>query len=145
MTPGAICNRAEAYPPDLIFFMSADNAAIDAMAANVCVKQCPRTCDKIVYETILQTQQHNVESDLELTLRQENASVLKVHLKRKNAYQGGMVVSTDVFTYSSTLLVNNIGGALGLFLDGTLLTVAQLVLFFVSYALKPRALASAHW
>lgn len=138
MTPKRICNRADRIPPKNLtlqeFFETQENERIDATAADDCVKRCTPECDKMVYETATLIQENYLESEKKHA-RDANVSVMSIQLRHGNVYQGGMVVSREIYIYSFTLLLNNIGGTLGLFVGGTLMTVVQLLLFFVNYML----------
>lgn len=137
MTPEDTCNQADRIPPEnwtLQEFLSTPlNEHIDAVAATDCVKQCPRRCDKFIYSTILQMQENYLESDVK-SAREVNATLLKVSLRHGNVYQAGTVISEEVYFYSFTELINNVGGTLGLFLGATLMTIVQLLLFCIKYA-----------
>lgn len=136
MTPDLTCNRAYTLPPNnwtLEKFLGTKlNERIDAEAANDCVEQCPRKCSRIIYDTILQVQQNYLASEKKAA-KEANASLIQVYLRHGNVYQGGMVVSEEIYIYSFTQLLNNIGGTLGLFVGATLMTLVQLLLFCVRY------------
>lgn len=146
MQPEDTCNWADRIPPEnwtlSEYFDTNVNAQIDAIVVNRCLKQCPRKCDKVVYDTILQEQQSFPESQLKYAKR-ANASLVQVTLRHGNVYQGGTVISEERYIYSFTQLVNNIGGTLGLFVGATLMTFVQLLLFCVTCALGMRARARA--
>lgn len=136
MTPEDICNWADRVPPDNLtlkeFFTTEVNEHIDSVAADVCVRQCPLTCEKTMYDTILHMQQSYPELELR-SAKEANASLIQVFLRHGSPYQGGMLTSQEMYSYSLTQLVNNIGGTLGLFVGATLMTFVQLLLFCISY------------
>lgn len=139
LQPWDYCNFMDDMPPGnwtlSEFFASDVNKAIDAKAATVCVEACPRECHRMIYETTLQFQAafsdaQKIKMDV---VPESNTSVLHLNLKHGAVYQGGVMVLTEMSTYSFTQLVNNIGGTLGLFVGGTIMTFAQLILFLLDY------------
>lgn len=99
---------------------------------DVCLERCPQECTRIIHQMALQSQQAlpraNTSSDSFIVLYVDHSSV----------YEGGILTITEVNTYSFTALVNNVGGTLGLFVGGTLMTLAQVVLFLVKYVMDSR-------
>lgn len=139
MIPESACNYADRRPPEnwtLEQFLESDvNERIDALAAEQCVKQCPLLCARTIYSTVLLEQQTLLDTaHAVVSAREANATVMQVMLQHGDVYQGGTLVSQEVYMYSFTQLVNNIGGALGVFVGATLMTLVQLILFCVTYA-----------
>lgn len=116
------------------FYASEDNAEIDATAADLCVRKCPRKCNRVASDTSLQIQQRFSESEMRQAM-ESNLTVLDLSIKHAAVYQGGVMELREIDTYTVTQLVNNIGGTLGLFVGGTLMTFAQLILFLIDYLL----------
>lgn len=137
--PMDTCNFMDKYPPQddtlAAFFATEENARIDSVAADVCVKACPPKCEKIIYDMSLQVQEKLPESIIR-KLEKENVTEIVVLVKHGAVYQGGMMVFSEMSTYTFTQLVNNIGGTLGLFVGGTVMTLAQLFLFVCSVTLR---------
>lgn len=137
--PEDTCNYMDRYTPENLtlqqFFSSPANARIDATTATDCVRKCPPRCDRMIYDTTLLVQDRYSESDKAAVLA-KNKTVVKVIAKHASVYQGGMIESKEVYSYTFTQLINNIGGTLGLFIGGTLMTVIQLVMAIISYAFE---------
>lgn len=137
MSPNETCNYMDRYQPRNYtlkeFFESTDNANIDSTAANDCVNACPAKCERAIFDTRLQMQQSLTGIDKK-KLQASNRTFIRVEIRHGDVYQGGTMVSKEMYSYSSTQLINNIGGTLGLFVGGTLMTLAQIVLFFVSHS-----------
>lgn len=137
--PADLCNYMDKLAPKNWtlpeFFASEENARIDAKAAEYCVTQCPRKCQRLIYSTTLQMQESFTDLDTKRLggTDNKNVSFIDIALKHGAVYQGGITVLTEMHTYSFTQLVNNVGGTLGLFVGATIMTFAQLIVFVVDY------------
>lgn len=139
--PTDYCNYMDRYLSENLtlseFFASEQNARIDAAAADDCVRQCPPPCRRVIFDTTLQLQTRFSDNG-EKTEEEEhetNSTRIEVHLKHAGVYQGGVMVLSEMITYTFTQWVNNVGGTLGLFVGATLMTFAQVVVFAINYTL----------
>lgn len=107
-------------------FQSAE-ALLDATANQECLKRCPRRCKRTVHQAYLQTSVplRNVDT--------ENSSNIAIWFEHNSFIEGGSLTLLEIRKYSFTDLVSNVGGALGVFVGGTMMTLAQVVMFFVNY------------
>lgn len=103
---------------------------VNEQILKACRQTCPRKCDRIIYESTLHStiKYHDFES----------ANAIQIYFTLNAMLEGGIWFSKQVDTYSFVQMVNNVGGALGLFIGGTIMTVAQLILFFIDYFLQKR-------
>lgn len=140
LQPWDYCNFMDPLPPEnwilSEFFASDGNSRIDAHAADVCVRQCPRECDRMIFETTLQLQASFTDAERKSWLEDRldpNISAIDLFVKHGAVYQGGVMILREMRTYTFIQLINNIGGTLGLFVGGTIMTFAQLILVAIDY------------
>lgn len=100
-----------------------------------CSKECPPTCERISFTLSLQW-----EKQLSKTLDGEfaNMTYVEFYLDHRGVSESGILTLVEVNAYSFTELINNVGGTLGLFIGGTIMTVAQVILFFVNYCVEKK-------
>lgn len=105
-----------------------------------CVRKCPYECDTMIYDV---TMRSLISEDDLITpfrmitnlARSVNMSSVAVEVQNGAAYQGGIMTLTEVSTISFTSMVSNLGGALGLFVGGTMMTFVQVILFIIKYVM----------
>lgn len=103
----------------------------------VCFEKCPRRCERQLYEATIEGEDALLGEFDEMKQidnnRESKLSITAIHITHDAMYQGGIMTIREVSSYSFTELVNNVGGTLGLFIGGTIMTFIQVVLFFVNY------------
>lgn len=100
-----------------------------------CFENCEYPCKKISYHMTLDAQYHLQDSDQwglrEVIKKRPNLSLVFLEVSHSAVLDGGVTVWTEVNTYYLSQFISNIGGALGLFVGGTVMTLAQIIMFFV--------------
>lgn len=112
-------------------------ARIAEQAKDTCYGRCSRHCERTVYEATLQGTDLNFDEfygihEME-ALKRANMTLTTFSLLNDAMRQGGVITFHEVTSYSFVELASNVGGTLGLFLGGALMTFAQVILFFVQY------------
>lgn len=145
--PTEFCNYFDPLPGKnqtvLDFFASDGRDALKSAAGQSCSRNCHQVCEKFLYEAVLDVQTPLGDFDARgatENMGSSNTSVkmLSVEVVHSAAYQGGILTLVEMNTYSFTAFVNNVGGTLGLFVGGTLMTLVQVVMFFVTWMLDKR-------
>lgn len=108
-----------------------------------CIGQCLERCDRMIYEMNLQWQA-TIEPDEHSGNDSYKQSVFQLYFEHMATYEGGIVAVTEVSTYSLFQLIDNVGGTLGLFVGGTLMTFVQLVWFCCQYSFE-KVLTGRSW
>lgn len=102
-----------------------------------CFSHCSRSCEKTINECVLIGENiAYIDTDLKKKVdasRNSNMSITAIYFLHDALHQGGVISTEEVSAYSFTELVNNVGGTLGLFVGGTVMTFAQIILFLISY------------
>lgn len=139
--PEAICN----YFNVLELANTSAEAIVQAQWKNFkskikdCHKTCPRKCDRILHEMTLEAATNFNEfrtfDEIGTLKNHSNMTVAAIYVSH-DAH--GILTAEEVNAMSFTQLVNNVGGTLGLFVGGTLMTMAQLVLFCANHACRRR-------
>lgn len=99
-----------------------------------CSQKCPVECDRIVYEISVAgtLDEANARAGVRAVSQADmaqNMSMLAIDVIHQGYTQGGIVIFTEVNTITVYGLISNLGGALGLFVGGTLMTFVQVILF----------------
>lgn len=104
----------------------------------VCVRKCPYECERVKFS--LTAKAHIDEANLPVDqqamcekARSLNMTGFAVQMMNEDFYQGGVLTLTEVTTMTLPGLISSFGGALGLFVGGTMMTFVQIVLFVVRY------------
>lgn len=132
LTPADSCNFYDFEDPSNATVTDAWLVAV----GSECTYRCPRRCERIVYYA-------SVKGEAELPLATPssflpNVSIYQITVLHDALNSGGILALKEASSYSFTELVNNIGGTLGLFIGGTIMTLPQIILFFVNYMLERR-------
>lgn len=135
--PNNCCNFLEKLDYNNLSFSEFAASNESLRIAEFCLSKCRQKCDKIIYQSSLQWQQY-LPSNLTSNFIYQNGSVPKwtyveAYIEHSANYDGEILYLKEEATYSFTELINNIGGTLGLFIGATLMTFAQIILFFVDY------------
>lgn len=101
----------------------------------ICCHRCPVKCDRTLYEAVLEGEDR-VWNAFQADKDHSNMSVTTISIHHNAVYQGGVLTTKEVRSYTFTALVNNVGGTLGLFVGGTVMTFVQIILYFVNYLLE---------
>lgn len=118
-------------------FASIETSLDNSNKSERCIKSCAPKCDRIIFTSIFDSA---FPMDLgRVDFDRYNASYLAVNMDHTAISQGGILTLTEVSTFSFATLVSNVGGTLGLFVGGTIMTLFQLILFFVNHALDKKA------
>lgn len=139
-----ICNYQDTYDGQsklLDIASTYRHQQIHQQAASHCSKQCPYECDRTTYEISIVSQIPLESSSfsrhlLHETKAQQNMTITIMHILHAGVTDGGVMIFEEVKTYTFISLVDSIGGTLGLFVGGTLMTMVQLLVFFVRYCMK---------
>lgn len=145
-TPDRLCNHLDGNLPLVHqswgqLFSTIEGKEMLARLENECVKRCPRPCVKYVNALTLENEFDLREygaMDSMYSASYPNRSLVVVHVTHSAALEGGIFTWTEVQSFTPTQLISNFGGALGLFVGGTIMTVAQLILFLVDYLTRER-------
>lgn len=136
--PTQLCNAYDGMPGRNITyseFMQSKEAG-DLTSKQKCFEACPYRCDRTIYEATLHSETE-IDSEEFFGIRQSakemNMSVAYLKVLHSAVYQGGIMTLTEISTYSFTNFINNVGGTLGLFVGGTIMTFVQLFMFCVQY------------
>lgn len=111
--------------------------------ADVCQNKCQHRCKKIVYETTRQEDfafsDYNWDvGDFIAKARLSNLTMVALQIENAAMNQGGITTWTEISTISFTSFMGTVGGALGLFVGGTIMTFVQLIMFCVKLGLDRR-------
>lgn len=108
-----------------------------------CSKTCPQYCDDTVYDIATRSQidmaySPTLERLFEAKSSSHNQSYygLALHMEHAAMVHGGIWNIIEVNTLSFTSLVSNVGGALGLFVGGTMMSFVQIVMFLAKYCIE---------
>lgn len=115
----------------------------NALISPECTRKCPYECDRVIYEASLKDRVKEeylsaAMQQIGRIIRAQNMSVIGLRLEHEAAYNGGILTVEEMSTLSFTSMVANIGGALGLFVGGTMMTFVQMTLFVVKKLLDRR-------
>lgn len=102
---------------------------------NECINRCPRSCRRSIYQATLQDQRPMSSHG-----QDENYTMVAAYFQHGAFLEGGIVTMSDAKKYSVPDFISNVGGTLGVFVGGTMLTLAQIVLFFVDYCCQRKLL-----
>lgn len=102
-----------------------------------CLDKCPRKCERTVYQAMVQ---QVLPLRMNKSVHSTDTYYIGIELEHSALRDGGIITMTEVTKYTFTDLVNNIGGTLGVFIGGTMMTIAQVILFFVVYGCEKLAL-----
>lgn len=119
------------------FWTSGESYKLSENIIKNCQPDCPRRCDRIFYESRLHMTIKLTDFELG-NISRMNSSYIVIYFNMNAVFEGGMWVLREVSTFSFIQMVNNVGGALGLFIGGTIMTAAQLILFFANYMLEKK-------
>lgn len=142
--PAEYCNYLElslsGYWERLEYISAKDENVSHSDDSRICMEKCPYECDKTVHEVTLRSriEQPNLDRGAPGAATRDvarNLSVLQMFVEHGAVLQGGILTLTEVTTISFASMVSNLGGALGLFVGGTMMTFVQVVLFVVRCAL----------
>lgn len=123
--PELYCHNKELHLPNE-FRLEAVDAQLSADIHNSCMARCPRACNRSIFQMTLQEQQPLLDGKYD-----GNYSMISAHFQHGALFDGGIVTMMDVRKYGATDFVSNVGGALGVFVGGTMMTLVQVILFFV--------------
>lgn len=141
LSPWEACNSADKLDAfNNLTFGEFSTSEFQESVINDCIRKCPPKCDRTVYQMHIQWQQRlppqkseNVSSSSSLKEPPKKQSFFEIYVEHAAKYDGETISFIEVNTYSFTELINNVGGTLGLFLGATLMTFAQLILFFIEH------------
>lgn len=122
------------------FAFAADKLEVDAKGKE-CAEKCVDKCEKILLSVSLENQMPYSLFDPDMikdVAPENNMSAVTVHIKDNALYEGGVVTLKEYDTQSLTEFIGNVGGMLGLFVGATIMTIVQLVLFFVGHTLDKK-------
>lgn len=112
-------------------------AQATAKAKETCLKKCPIKCNRTVYEAVLEGSDDvwdSYQPSIALASNdRSNLSVTTITVHHHAVTEGGILITRELNTYSFTEFVNNVGGTLGLFVGGTVMTFVQVIMHFVNY------------
>lgn len=112
---------------------------IRAGVKKTCYTECPRRCERFLYDTAITENVKLKEfQDVDIIRQPGDESITALHIIHEAMQLGGILTITEEESYTFTELINNIGGTLGLFVGGTLMTLFQLILFAVNYLCERR-------
>lgn len=131
--PSEYCNEYDLFTNENVSYAHLKNSDFDEDVEEKCVANCLPLCDKIVHDTSIHWQQKLTDDEQQ---QHSKKIVADIFFGRAGRYEGETVAFIEVSTYSFTSFVNNVGGTLGLFIGATLMTFAQIILFFVDLCYK---------
>lgn len=147
LSPTDYCNFYDSFPMSFwerVEYIRLQHKAIaESSDGSKCMSKCPKPCDQTVYELSLRFQVNEANAPEPQKKAQDydrsmNLTFFALQLEHEALYEGGVLTLTEVSTISFTSLVSNLGGALGLFVGGTMMTFIQVILFVVKYVLDRR-------
>lgn len=100
-----------------------------------CFAQCPHKCERMFYEVSIISQIDIGGADYDHIfgeLAEQNMSAIHFNVLHNSVFEGGIITYSEVNTFTYVEFANNIGGTLGLFVGGTLLTLVQVLVFVVT-------------
>lgn len=150
--PGNYCN---------LFDMTGDNAsyfdrqrAINGIFSilprspdfDLCAQKCSYMCDKTMYtvSSAGYVDEANMSPGNRFifeTAKRTGATGFAMDILHQGFYRGGILTLEEVDTITMAGMITNLGGALGLFVGGTIMTFVQLVLFLLKYCIEQRSKA----
>lgn len=143
LPPTDVCNFFDETLPNRNislseFYRSKEFEELNTRSNVECARKCPRPCVRYVNEISLRSEfdmrdYGKVNSMIDAS--RPNAFVIFLDIEHSASYDGGILTWTEVKAYSFAQLVSNFGGAFGLFVGGTIMTVAQFVMFIIDYAI----------
>jgi len=134
--PNFYCNQLDT--PTLPGFLTEKAIGINAQYAKACEKECPPECDRMTYEGTVKATAEIPTGEEQKSLNNWNKTETLFYIYHDAVISGGIITYNEASSYSFIELVNNIGGTFGLFVGGTVLTLAQLLLFCCSYHIEKR-------
>lgn len=142
--PSHYCNYFEMLPDTNSSFADFINYNLSVLAesaqGSACMKKCLYPCERTIYTSTLDSKYQIILDSVNFTgnARAQNMSAIVIDLDNTALSQGGILTLAEVSTYSFSTLVSNVGGTLGLFVGGTVLTVFQVILWFIDQLLEAR-------
>lgn len=100
-----------------------------------CFAKCPHKCERMFYDLSIISQIDMKHADYDHivdTLSTQNVSAIHLNVVHNSIFEGGIMTYTELNTFTYVEFANNIGGTLGLFVGGTLLTLVQVLVFCVT-------------
>lgn len=104
-----------------------------------CYDECPSKCERVFFDVSIISESKLADADYEHITESRfagNMSIAALNIVHNAVGEGGVMTYVEVNTYSFIELVNNIGGTLGLFVGGTLMTIVQATVFIVTVAVE---------
>jgi hypothetical protein len=145
--PETFCNHFGAqlpYPKNqsfLNYLDSDDWNEIESEAGQFCFNKCLRKCEETSNSVTLESEfsmaDYATYRDIYVS-DNEGVGIIYVSINHAAVYEGGIMTWTEIPAYTWVQLVSNFGGALGLFVGGTIMTFAQLILFPLDYIWEKR-------
>lgn len=145
--PEEYCNFMEPLYYNNWTFSDFTGSDINEKITNDCSIRCPMKCDRTVFQMHMQWQQPLAEyanyslwyyQDQAANVSQAQPSYFEIYIEHAAKYDGAVLEFFEVNTYSFTELMNNVGGTFGLFVGATMMTFAQVILFFLEYMFPAR-------
>lgn len=136
--PSRFCNFNDPYVNGTFadFFETSEAIEFFENASSACFDECPEKCKRTVFEASIVSKVDIVDADyrhIAETVRLQNMSLIVAQFLHSAVQDGGVVRFEESRTYTFVALVSNIGGTLGLFVGGTLLTLAQILVILARY------------
>lgn len=115
--------------------------------SETCSNLCPPSCDKTVFDIMVRSQLNPSVSryltrwlDKKRMAKGISYSGIAVKFEHSVFINGGVWSIDEVHTISFTSFVSDVGGALGLFIGGTMMSFVQIIMFAVRYCMEKRKL-----
>lgn len=142
--PTEFCHLHENYPGRNYTYANIafdkEELATTAKQGISCVVRCPHECDRSINTISLGSLWRVTLSGEEFGKKVDraNVSLILIEIDYTAISDGGIMTLTEVSTLSFSSMISNIGGALGLFVGGTIMTLFQIILVCVGYAFEKR-------
>lgn len=137
--PTAYCNKFDYSSSGFNKFanMAAPGQQIAlSLESQSCVKRCPQKCERTIYQihlqsSISQTSVSRAVMEVNATSPVWNMSIVYLITAHQGLIQGGILTMKQFSTITPAGFISNVGGALGLFVGATIMTLAQVIMFLI--------------
>lgn len=127
-------NRSGVFTLDDVIVMS--ERATQSPEKKECAKKCREKCERTFFKIALQS---TISSD-DITgifrgvnddAAKRNVSIVSLMIAHEGVMHGGIMTVKQVATITPAGFISNVGGALGLFVGATAMTLVQVIMFLI--------------